>query len=436
MIRLINKKVFQYKENDTIEYDAYGNNKEKLKETLEADVLKLESIPVVNDYKSFLNEINNLVDAMIPALAIIEYDPENNVIYVFRKKPYAKYAKLVVKYKPENDDMINFLEKLLYINSEKTSTIFEICALNDFNFITEKNVLELLLTNTYLKSIGEKPFQTFKLKSKNGKIRDIVAPHEDIKTCLRKLNELFQRVYDKRNIDFQIAYKKGKNIKTGAKLHTNHKYVYNIDLKDFYPSCKKDIVRKYTNFMFTGTFNREFVEEEFFSIILKDDGLFIGSPISGALANAIISAPVKYLSNICKKFDITVSVYADDITFSSDKFITKDFVLNLFDNAFSKYNLSEYFKINKKKCVGFSGCNRKVTGVSINNNDQITVSRRYYRNIRTQLEHLSRGDNIDISALRGKIAYAVYMDDSGKILRYLKKFEQTVKEHNLYSGKL
>ena len=45
-------------------------------------------------------------------------------------------------------------------------------------------------------SKNEELFKTFKLKSKNGKIRDIVAPHDDIKFALRDLNEILQKVYD------------------------------------------------------------------------------------------------------------------------------------------------------------------------------------------------------------------------------------------------
>ena len=39
------------------------------------------------------------------------------------------------------------------------------------------------------------------------------------------------------------------------------------------------------------------------------------------------------MNNICKKYDIGLSVYADDITFSSDKFIVKDFIIKLFNEG-------------------------------------------------------------------------------------------------------
>ena len=47
----------------------------------------------------------------------------------------------------------------------------------------------------------------------------------------------------------RLHIRKGKNVKDGAKLHADKKYVFNIDLKDFYPSCKKkEIVKKIYRF--------------------------------------------------------------------------------------------------------------------------------------------------------------------------------------------
>ena len=109
------------------------------------------------------------------------------------------------------------------------------------------------------------------------------------------------------------------------------------------------------------------------------------------------------------------SVYADDMTFSSDKFIEKDFILNIFATAFENYNLADYFKINEKKCEGASKQKRSVTGAKINGDNQVTMSRKYYRLLRTNLHKIRIGEDVDVETLRGKIAYATMIDDSGKI---------------------
>ena len=88
---------------------------------------------------------------------------------------------------------------------------------------------------------------------------------------------------------------------------------------------------------------------------------------------------------------------------------------------------------NEKKCKGFSGVHRKITGVSINQNDDITVSRRYFRDLRTKIAHLGNGDDVNIQKLRGQIAYALMIDESGKVKKYLNKFNNIVSNFNLCS---
>ena len=294
--------------------------------------------------------------------------------------------------------------------------------------------IQVMFTAEKLKSEGTVLFEKHHKRKKNGKIRIYYAPNEIIKEDLRALNAVLTSVYDGRNADFQVAYKKGKSVYDNAAIHKNHKFVYNIDLKDFYPSCKRELVARYTRFLFKGALNTDKVLDKFLDYILIDDGLFIGNPISGCLANTIISKPVGYIKRMCRKSNMEFSVYADDMSFSSNKFISKDYIIELFNGAFDRYGMMEYFKLNEDKCVGYSGCRRKVTGVSINDSNKITCSTKYFRLLRTMIAHVAAGDGkVDIGKLRGKIAYATMVDDSGKVYRYLKKFETTVRKHKLCS---
>jgi hypothetical protein len=337
-------------------------------------------------------------------------------------------------YEPENQDMLDLLKRLLKIdNGDGRVTIANV--FNDFNFLTARSILRVIFKANYLKSQGTPLYREFKIKSKNGKVRDIVAPNDDLKKELQSLNGVFQYIFDKINSDFQIAYKKGKNILDNAEIHKTKKFVYNVDLKDFYPSCKKELVQKQINFFFKNSFNGEVTQEEFLNVILHNDALFIGSPISGTLANVIISKTANYMKNIAKGFGMEFSVYADDMTFSSDRYIDRKVVEGIFNAAFVKYDLDTYFKLNEKKFHGMSNNRRRITGVSINHEDQPTVSRNYYRELRVKIHKLSVGenDNINLQKLRGKIAFATMVDQSGKVLRLLEKFEPTVLQFKLVS---
>jgi RNA-directed DNA polymerase len=339
-----------------------------------------------------------------------------------------------VFYKFESKEIEETFKKIIGIGDDEGKVIIGNLN-NSFNFLTANPILKTILVNSDLKSRKEEPFRKFKLKSKNGKIRDIIAPHEEIKAPLKELNSILQKIFDKTNIDFQIAYKKGKNIKQNADIHKTKQFIYNIDLKDFYPSCKRDLVKKYIKIFFRNSANSEVLENEFLDIVLDNDALFIGSPISGTLANAIISRPVRYIKNITAKFGMEFSVYADDMTFSSDRFISEEFILNIFNLAFIRYNLDNYFKLNEKKSHGMSKNKRRVTGVSLNDSNQTVVSRKFYRNLRVKIHKLSLGDmTINLQKLRGQLAFATMVDDSGKILRLLENFKEVVSNFKLINS--
>jgi len=337
-----------------------------------------------------------------------------------------------VLYEVENKETLELLKRLLSVDNGSGKVIVGNIS-NDFNFLTSKTILSVIFTATNINSRGENLYREFKIKSKNGKVRNIVAPHDDIKLELQKLNGVFQYIFDKINSDFQVAYKKDKSIADNAEIHKTKKFVYNVDLKDFYPSCKEELVKKYVNFFFKNSFNGNVTEREFLDIVLHNGALFIGSPISGTLANVIISKPANYIRNIAHSFGMEFSVYADDMTFSSDRFISRKVVENVFSLAFSKYNLDSYFTLNEKKFHGMSNNRRRITGVTINHNDQPTVSRNYYRDLRVKIHKLSIGvaDGINLQKLRGKIAFALMIDKSGKIYNLINKFESVVKQFHL-----
>lgn len=432
MIRLIFGKGYEFdKGQQKFEYITLND----YKKTSDDDSLKITNTTGLKTYIEFIKELEKISNEKLISLYEIQF--EDNSFYIFRQSAHKYQAKFILKYTPENDSMLELTKKIFRIEGKKTKTRCITEHQNNFNLVCSTSILRVLYTKYDIINKGEQTFHKFKLTSKNGKVRDIVAPHEDMKTVLRELNSFLQNVYDSRNTGIQIAYKKGNNVKTGALKHKNNKYVFNMDLKDFYPSCKRELVKKYTSFLFKNSYNRKFLEDEFLDTILIDDGLFIGSPISGTLANVIISKPISYLNAICNKSNITLTVYADDISFSSEKFLSEKFVNEIIQEAFAKYGLDTYFSLNQKKAIGYSGSRRKITGVAINDSDEVTVPRSYYRDLRARINNLANGDtSVNIQKLRGKIAYAVMLDDSGKILKYLKKFENTVKQYSLYSGEL
>jgi len=385
----------------------------------------------INNYREFLSILEKETSEKTEKVyyCLMTEDKLLLAVEVPGEDPFVK-----AYYKIESPEMATLIKRLLLIDNDKGRVIIGNIG-NDFNFLTSKTILNVIFTAISITSRGENLYREFTIKSKNGKVRNIVAPHDEIKAELQKLNGVFQYIFDRINSDFQIAYKKDKSIADNAEIHRNKKFVYNVDLKDFYPSCKRELVKKYVNFFFRNSFNGEASEKEFLDVVLHNDALFIGSPISGTLANVIISKPANYIRNIAKKFNMEFSVYADDMTFSSDRFISRKLVETVFNLAFSKYNLENYFTLNEKKFHGMSNNRRRITGVTINHNDQPTTSRAYYRDLRVKVHKLSVGvsDGINLQKLRGKIAFGLMIDKSGKIVRLIEKFKTTVRQFHLVS---
>ena len=398
----------------------------------------------LNNSKEYINFLNSLYFRKIFSKVEVVNNGSSLSIDLLDKKEKYEYIY-------ENDSIKDFFSNWLSIG-----TVYKLVvdSSNNYQIFICSALQELLLNAETKKYKNEEIVHKFYIPKKSGGQREIIAPCDEIKKPLQKINKILQSVYDIKNEDFQVAYKKGKNVINNAEMHVNNERVFKIDLKDFFPSCKKNYVVDKISFLFRNTIpNKNFVMDKFLETILYNDGLYIGNPVSGTLANAIIANPVKYLKNICKKTGMEFSVYADDMTFSSNKFIVKQYIIDIFNTAFSQFHMEKDFILNSKKCYGLSKNNRFVTGVVINSSNIMTCKRIKYLRIRQTLHQLHFGDEshlIDPSQLstsdnkkfwtwnqfKGNIAYAMMVDKSGKIINILKKYKDEVKKYNILSPRM
>lgn len=361
----------------------------------------------------------------------------NNALVVFLLNLNYSINSIVAYYEFELEAFSKFFNNLFEVKDKYKDIIIETNSTNRFKFIVDESVLLLLLTAEKEYSAGKKLVHKYDIVSKNGKIRKVSAPTDAIKPSLKLVNKVLQQKYDKVNEDFQVAYKKGKSIIDNAKIHQEKKYHFRIDIHDFYPSCKRESVEKYTGYLFYSSINCDFLHNKFLDIILDNDGLFLGNPISGTLANIIISNPVKYIRNMCRNKNINFSVYADDMCFSSDRFLKKEYIISMFDRAFIFYNLEDSFILNARKSIGSSKAQREITGVVINHNNELTIHRYRYKEIRQQLYVLSYGGipSLTMQQLTGKINFAINLDETDKMKNLVTKYLKVIKENNLVCKK-
>lgn len=82
--------------------------------------------------------------------------------------------------------------------------------------------------------LAKNRYTEFKIKKKSGAERTIHAPVSGLKAIQRTLAFILQCVYEPHHA--ATGFVRGKSIVDNAQLHVGSKYVYNIDLKDFFPS--------------------------------------------------------------------------------------------------------------------------------------------------------------------------------------------------------
>jgi retron-type reverse transcriptase len=102
---------------------------------------------------------------------------------------------------------------------------------------------ELNQLNYYINSKNkEKRYVEFKIKKKSGSDRTIHAPVKGLKALQKTLAFILQCVFEPHKA--AMGFVRKKSIVDNAKLHIGSNYIYNIDLKDFFPSIDQARVWK------------------------------------------------------------------------------------------------------------------------------------------------------------------------------------------------
>lgn len=252
-----------------------------------------------------------------------------------------------------------------------------------------------------------KRYVQFSIRKKSGTFRTINAPIKGLKAIQRCLNLILQTFYDVS--PFVYGFVPGKSIVDNAQNHVGNYYVYNIDLKDFFPSIDAGrISRRFQNRPFnlnektgrkelatilTRLCCHETEVERFIDNQWKKEKRFVlpqGAPTSPILSNIICERLDFYLSAVAKYFGLKYSRYADDITFSSlhNVFKSDSELINKKGNNFLKelhqIISQEFFHINESKTrLQKQGYRQEVTGLIVN--DKVNVHKRYIKLLRMWL---------------------------------------------------
>ena len=233
----------------------------------------------------------------------------------------------------------------------------------------------------------QRRYATFDISKKSGTPRRIDAPTTNVKILQQKLNQVLQSVY--RPKPSVHGFVIGKNVRSNAQQHAGKRWVFNVDLENFFPSINFGRVRG----MFMG--KPYGLPQKVATVIAHlccfQGHLPQGAPTSPVISNMICAQMDSQLQQLAGFNRSTYTRYADDMTFSttSRRFPTDIGVVNslyqIHPGAGLKQTIEQNgFAINSKK-VWLSGRHRRqvVTGVTVN--DFPNLPRRFTSQIRAML---------------------------------------------------
>jgi hypothetical protein len=297
--------------------------------------------------------------------------------------------------------------------------------------------------------VSGRRFKKFEIKKKSGGIRTIHSPVKGLSAIQRCLNIILQCVFTPH--DAAKGFVQGKSIVDNAKIHVGRKYVYNIDLKDFFPSIDQARIWKCLQlppFNLTGSNQMQIISRKVIkdkvNELIKAKGIIAGrhsinavvsnlsSQINSGrlqLANIIASlcctemvversiedtwqkvtrnvlpqgaatSPVLtnivcqrldfLLTGVAKRFGLKYTRYADDITFSSNHNVFKED--GEFIKELKRIIAQQGFHIKASKVrLQDTAYRQEVTGLIVNR--AVNVPRDYIKQLRMWLYNWERYD--------------------------------------------
>lgn len=241
-------------------------------------------------------------------------------------------------------------------------------------------------------------YQQFKIKKKSGGYRQITAPrNQSFMMLLQSVNEILKAMYTPS--ENAMGFTEHRSVVTNAAVHKEQNYVFNIDLKDFFPSVEQGrVLKRLTlapfNFspqialLISGLCSMRVKREQTIETKLNDlDKKFLyvlpqGAPTSPIITNMICDTLDRRLSGLAKRFGLHYTRYADDITFSSMHYVYAE--NGEFMKELVRIINGQGFTINAAKTrLQKHGSRQEVTGLIVC--EKLNVTKKYVREIRSLL---------------------------------------------------
>ena len=246
-------------------------------------------------------------------------------------------------------------------------------------------------------------YSDFEIPKKNGGVRVISAPIPQLKLLQSRLSECLQACMAeiekadgvKENCAISHGFHTGRSIFTNADVHKGRRWVFNLDLEDFFPSINFGRVRGYFIKNKNFALNPD-VATAIAQIACHNNALPQGSPCSPVISNLLAHMLDMRISRIAKKARCSYTRYVDDLTFSCSKKSFPDGIAQMsqaddgvwIPSDRLRYTIfSSGYKINKSKTrMQVYWSRQDATGLVVN--AKVNVPREYVKTARAQCHQL------------------------------------------------
>jgi len=258
-------------------------------------------------------------------------------------------------------------------------------------------------------------YKTYEIPKRNSnKKRTIAQPSTELKFIQRVLVSYLEGKLLVHECAF--AYKSGIGIKNNAQIHLKTKYLLKMDFENYFPSITPELffsILKRTGLEFS-ELNIDLLRKILFWRAARKGPLrlSIGAPSSPLISNFIMYYFDEKMRLICNEKGIKYTRYADDLIFSTNIKNVLFEIPNIVSSVLENETQGQ-IKINNSKTVFSSKAhNRHITGVTLTNDNKLSVGRARKRLISSMIHKFLYEllDQDDILKLQGFISYANFIE--------------------------
>lgn len=293
--------------------------------------------------------------------------------------------------------------------------------MSDFNDLVETLRLNEKLVYWASNDKSQGRYKTFSIPKKDGTDREISVPAVSLKVIQRWILENI--LYKTSISQYSYGFKKtanGSPLVACVEKHKDNLYVLKMDLKNFYPSIRKEHI--FYQFINWG-YNDE-IANLLTNICTYKNKLPQGAVTSACLSNIICKHMDVRIAGYCNKREITYTRYADDLMFSCNNRLTLRNIYGMIEKIVN----SEGFKINPKKTIFMTPKgHKKLLGLTVNDG-LVKASKQLKNEIRSIIHyHISTGDYSDIEKTKGYISFinSIEKDYKSRIIEYITRLSKS-----------